>query len=155
MLQTPFRPYTFAPLTLVLVFSLIFLFSSIWYIVEFWSTSGDFVIISQHQECEQPLNNRCDNVYVVQRASGEKGVIEGWVPLDDWRFQDGNHLQKKAGNFRFTVNGQLEEWPSLQLFSFQIVAGICGLLIWFFLGGPRVLFQWLSLFKSQFSKKDA
>ena len=155
MLQTPLRPYTFAPLALVLVLSLVFLCTSIWYIVEFWSTSGDFVIISQHQGCEQPLNNRCDNVYVVERTSGEKDVIDGWVSPGDWQFQDGNHLQKKAGNFWYTVNGQLEEWPSLQLFSSQIVASICGLLFWFFLGGPRVLFLWLSHLKSQSSKNGS
>jgi hypothetical protein len=116
-------------------------------IVTFFSTDG-FAVVSEHQVCEQPLNNRCITHYVITRkGGGQRDLVPFGYQFDPGYPDEGMSYSKDRWGFSYSINGVTEQWPYLWQHVAVLVLGIAGLLGWYFAGGPRVLRGWLKGFK--------
>lgn len=99
------------------------LYSFLWMVaVDFISLDANFTILSKMKVCEQPLNNRCRDEYVVQT---EKNEIIKYIPLgyefNPGEIDIGNRLKKSRYSIYYEINGELERWPYIYDVSFRII----------------------------------
>jgi hypothetical protein len=87
----------------------------------------NFTIEGRLTECEQPLNNRCSDVYRVREATGEEHVtgLGGFRP-DPAGLVAGASIRKDANSFSYFVNGREVEWTEASHF---IAAALIALLL--------------------------
>lgn len=108
-------------------------------IVATYFFTDHFTIASRHEVCEKPLDNRCVTHYMVSRAGGR---VDDFVPFayqfDRDYLVDGWSFAKDSRGFSYDINGAQKPWPYLESCVTDALLGLAGLIVWYFVGGPRV-----------------
>jgi hypothetical protein len=138
------RALSFVFLSALFVWSAVAMCVSTYQLLYFWSLSANFVVVSTHLKCEEPLNNRCVTHYVTRNAGGTSGEL---VPFG-YEFEPGvlvvgSHIVKRGSSFSSEINEQRGLWPYLWQHIVVSLLGAVGLLLWYFNGGVKVLTWWL------------
>jgi len=144
------NPLRFVFTTLLLTWSLVAFSTGLWSIVGTYFFTGQFTVGTHHDVCEQPLNNRCVVHYEVRRGNGQ---VEDFVPFiyqfDQDYLVEGWTIAKTRRGFSYEINGVQKPWPHLWSRVEWSLLGLAGLLVWYFVGGPRALKGWLRGLKHQ------
>lgn len=90
----------------------------------------DFTILKIDRICEQPLNNRCVDYYLVSRKNGSSGILT----FPAYKFQEselvvGNSIRKDRFMVAYWVNGKKVQWRYLTLHVVGIAAS-CLIFVW-------------------------
>lgn len=106
-------------------------------------SAEDFVVGAPYQVCEKPLNNRCVTHYSIVRQDGS---VSDFVPFG-YQFEqsplvEGTHIVKASTNFTYVINGSSKKWPYLDAHLMALIAGIGGVVAWFFLVRMGILPLW-------------
>ena len=73
-------------------------------------------------ECEQPLNNRCIQIYVLKLPNGQQKDVSIYGSIfDDRDLVIGNVIHKSQFSFSYEVNGKKKEW-TYKFFYFKWLA---------------------------------
>lgn len=110
-------------------------------IIKTFTLSMDFVVEDSYQVCEQPLNNRCITHYTVKKSDGKEDdfVPFGYQFEEDLSLSD-QHILKTRCSFIYQINGVEKPWPYLWQHIFVLLAGMAGIIFWFYLIRTRKLF---------------
>ena len=125
------RSFIDGPHNLILAFSLVLLFAPIFFFFRYFVHEASFTILTITQVCQQPLNNRCNNVYAIQDQAGHKNNI----PIGGYIFRDeellaGNNILKGAFQLKYNINGKLTSWAFYGGFLMSVVTGLTGIFVW-------------------------
>jgi hypothetical protein len=106
-------------------------------------SADDFVVSTYYKSCEKPLNNRCDTHYSIIRQDGS---VDDFLPFG-YQFKhgslvEGTHIVKGAQSFTYVINDDSERWPYLGAHVLALIAGICGVVVWFVLIRMGILPLW-------------
>lgn len=138
------NPLLFAPVTLVLVLSLLAVSLCGSSIVAMFFLRTDFAIERAYKVCEQPLNNRCVSHYTIRSSDGGiRDLVPFGQVLDSGDFFEGAHITKRNVGFDYSLNGIARRWPSLREQWLLFSGGAVGLVVWWSLRGPDFLRLWL------------
>jgi hypothetical protein len=90
----------------------------------------DFSVLKVDRICEMPLNNRCEDHYLVK---GKDGKMETMIP-SGYKFRNGelaigNHLKKNRFELSYQVNGARVDWAYLILHTTGVLLS-CIIFIW-------------------------
>ncbi len=77
-----------------------------WQLGEHFLFRGDFTVLQTYRECEQPLNNRCSQVYRLREKDDDEHVETLRSFLGEVAV--GSHIQKDRFAMSYRVNGGRE-----------------------------------------------
>jgi hypothetical protein len=74
-----------------------------------------FTVLSRRTECEQPLNNRCVNLFRIRDSDGLERDFNGLTAFraTESDLAVGNSLEKHRFHVDYLVNGQHVNWGEL------------------------------------------
>ena len=131
-------------LTMLLLLSTVAASTSTYQLFNFWDLSANFVVVSTHSVCEEPLNNRCVTHYVTRGANGTSGdLVPFGYEFEPGALEIGSRIVKHRNSFSNEINGKSELWPYLWQHIVVSLLGAAGLLLWCLAGGPKILVWWL------------
>ena len=100
--------------------------------------SVDFTISEIKRVCEQPLNNRCQNIYFGRKSDSSVELLE-FVPMA-YEFSEGDlvivhKIAKRKFEFDYSVNGRLRLWTSTFLLNHLAIVFLSLVLffLWFYI----------------------
>ena len=105
------------------------IFTLVSLVAQFYATF-DFVILKIDRICEQPLNNRCVDHYLVKRKDGGyETLTPSAYKFRESELVTGNSLKKNRFALRYEVNGRSVRWDYFTLHVMGI--GLSGLIfVW-------------------------
>ena len=109
--------------------------------IQYYSTF-DFVILKIDRICEQPLNNRCVDHYLVKRENDPYETLT----ISAYKFREselavGNSFKKNRFTFEYWVNGRKVQWGYLTLH-------IAGMIL------SSLVFVWWQYLSRKFGSND-
>lgn len=119
------------PHNLIFAFSVLLLIVPVFFFFRYLVHEANFAILTITKVCQQPLNNRCNNVYGIQDQAGHKDniSIEGYIFRDE-ELLIGNSILKKAFRLKYYLNGKLAFWAFYGGSLMSIVTGLAGIFVW-------------------------